>query len=176
MIRQTIGRASHQLAKIFIVLGAVGLLIMTAIVTWQVFGRYVLRESPDWSEQAALVLMIWYVLFAAAAGVREGFHIRIEALERAMPAKVSSIMRIFANGVVGLCGLAMLIWGYQLVIGTWSHVVPTLGIPRGAVYISLPIAGTLIALFSIERIVNELGEQGSSSTQVDGPQNDQGSA
>ncbi len=160
MDKQTIGRATHQLAKVFIVLGAIGLLIMTAIVTWQVFGRYVLKQSPDWSEQSALVLMIWYVLFAAAAGVREGFHIRIEALERAMPARIASTMRVFANSVVGFCGLAMLIWGYQLVIGTWSHVVPTLGIPRGAVYIALPIAGILIALFSIERIVNEFGERG----------------
>jgi len=156
---EAIGRITHKLATIFIVIGAVGLLIMTAIVSWQVFGRYVLKQSPDWSEQTALILMIWYVLFAAAAGVREGFHIRIEAFEKALPEKVGLLMRVFASVVVGLCGVAMLIWGTQLVIGTWSHIVPTVGISRGAVYIALPISGALIALFSFEQIMLELTGQ-----------------
>lgn len=159
MSMETIGRLSNKLANIFIVIGAIGLLTMTAIVSWQVFGRYVLQESPDWSEQTALILMIWYVLFAAAAGVREGFHIRIEALEKAVPESVGIIMRLLANVIVCFCGLAMLIWGAQLVVGTWSHIVPTLGISRGAVYIALPVAGALIALFSIERIALELSGQ-----------------
>ena len=60
------------------------LMVMTAIIGWQVFARYVLNASPAWAEQAALLLMIWYVLFAAAAGVREGFHIRIGVFETAL--------------------------------------------------------------------------------------------
>jgi TRAP-type C4-dicarboxylate transport system permease small subunit len=57
-------------ADLLLAIGAAGLLLMTAIVGWQVFGRYVLNSSPSWSEQAALTLMIWYVSFGAAAGVR----------------------------------------------------------------------------------------------------------
>ncbi len=153
---KTVNRVSKALSNVFIVFGAIGLLAMTVIVSWQVFGRYVLKESPDWSEQTALILMIWYVLFAAAAGVREGFHIRIEALEKAVPKNVAFVMRLLSNIIVCLCGLALMIWGTQLVIGTWSHLVPTLGIPRGAVYLALPIGGTLIVLFSIERLINDL--------------------
>ena len=62
-------------------LAAVGLVAMAVIVIWQVFGRFVLDSSPSWTEQAALVLMIWYVMFASAAGVHEGFHIRIALLK-----------------------------------------------------------------------------------------------
>ncbi len=159
----SIERVSHALANIFIIIGAIGLLLMTAIVSWQVFGRYILKQSPDWSEQTALILMIWYVLFAAAAGVREGFHIRIEAFEKALPAKVGFTMRLVSEATVGFCGLAMCIWGYQLVVGTWSHIVPTLGISRGAVYMALPIAGALMTLFSIERIAIELSRKINSS-------------
>ena len=39
----------------------IGLLVMTAIISAQVFARYVLNDSPAWAEQAALLLMIWYV-------------------------------------------------------------------------------------------------------------------
>jgi len=51
------GAASRGLT----LLSAIGLILMTLIVGWQVFGRYVLNQSPDWSEQAALALMIWYI-------------------------------------------------------------------------------------------------------------------
>ncbi|MEO1245215.1 MAG: TRAP transporter small permease [Pseudomonadota bacterium] len=147
---QTITRRA---AGLLVAVGAVGLVLMTAIIGWQVFGRYVLRASPDWSEQASLTLMIWYVSFAAAAGVREGFHIRIVALTNALPARGRLALRYLSELVVLSVGVAMLIWSSQLVVGTWSHTIPTLGLPRGAAYLGLPIAGALIALFSAERIL-----------------------
>lgn len=161
-----VSRFTKGMSNLFIVIGSIGMLLMTAIVGWQVFGRYVLNESPDWSEQTALILMIWYVSFAAAAGVQEGFHIRIVAFENAMPEKIAKITRLIAHLVVGLCGLAMLIWGAQLVMGTWSHVVPTLGISRGAVYIAIPISGFLIGLFSVEKITVELSQKNAQPKEV----------
>ena len=71
------------LSRWLIGFGSIGLLAMTAIIGWQVFGRFVLNSSPSWTEQASLIMMIWYVMFAAAAGVYEGFHIRIALLEDA---------------------------------------------------------------------------------------------
>ncbi len=156
----TLTRITHFAADWLVRISAVGLVLMTAIIGWQVFGRYVLNSTPSWSEQASLALMIWYVSLAAAAGVREGFHIRIVALENAVGAKTRLWMRLASNIIVGVCGIAMLVWGGQLVMKTWSHVIPSLGIPRGLAYLGLPIAGALMALFSLERIFEELsGEQ-----------------
>lgn len=147
---------THFTADWLVRVAAVGLVLMTLIIGWQVFGRYVLNSSPSWSEQASLALMIWYVSLAAAAGVREGFHIRIVALENAVGPKTRLWMRIISNIIVGGCGLAMLVWGGQLVAKTWSHVIPSLRLPRGLAYLGLPIAGALMAVFSLERIFEEL--------------------
>ena len=135
--------------------GAVGLIAMTAIIGWQVFGRYVLNSSPSWAEQTALVLMIWYVFFAAAAGVREGFHIRILAMESVLPERGRRVMRFIAHLVVGACGIALAIWGSELVARTWSHVIPTLGLPRGFAYLPLPLSGVLIAFFTLELMLED---------------------
>ena len=151
-----LARATHFAANWLVRIAAAGLVAMTAIVGWQVFGRYVLNSSPSWSEQASLTLMIWYVSLAAAAGVREGFHIRIVALESAMPPRVQHWMRIASNTIVGACGLAMLVWGGELVVKTWGHVIPSLGLPRGLAYLGLPISGALMALFSLERVIEEI--------------------
>ncbi|HEX9852362.1 MAG TPA: TRAP transporter small permease [Woeseiaceae bacterium] len=139
-----------QLARWF---AGAGLLIMTLIIAWQVFARYVLNASPAWAEQVALLLMIWYVMFAAAAGVREGFHIRIAVVEDAMPLRVRRLIRLLGHAVVGLFGVAMAIWGTELTIATWGHVIPTLGLPRGVAYIPFPIAGVLILAFSVEHML-----------------------
>lgn len=136
-----------------------GLVAMTGIVAWQVFGRYVLNSSPSWSEQAALTLMIWFVTLAAAGGVREGFHIRITAIEDMVGPGARKTMRIAADLVVGAIGLAMAVWGGELVIRTWGHAIPSLGLSRGLAYLGLPLAGALIALFSLERILEELSGQ-----------------
>jgi TRAP-type C4-dicarboxylate transport system permease small subunit len=126
---------------------------MTAVVAWQVIGRYILSSSPSWTEQAAQVLMIWFAFLAAAAGVREGFHIRIVALEEAVGPRVRRVMQATGSLVVAACGLAMLVLGGELVLRTWSHTVPSLGIPRGLAYLGLPISGALIFAFALEKLV-----------------------
>ncbi|MAI91515.1 TRAP transporter small permease [Ponticaulis sp.] len=154
-MKKNLAKFTHHAAEWLLRVAALGLVLMTVIVGWQVFGRYVLNSSPSWSEQAALTLMIWYVLLAAAAGVREGFHIRIVALEEAVGPKARTGLRIVADIIVAGCGLAMLIWGSELVARTWSHIIPSLGLPRGMAYLALPLSGALITVFSLERLLEE---------------------
>lgn len=154
-MRASLAKITHTAADILVKVAAAGLVLMTLIVGWQVFGRYVLNSSPSWSEQAALTLMIWYVSLAAAAGVREGFHIRIVALESAVGPKARRGLRIASDLVVAGCGFAMAFWGGELVLRTWDHTIPSLGISRGLAYGGLPIAGALIVLFALERLFEE---------------------
>lgn len=127
------------------------LVLMTLIITVQVFGRYVLNASPVWAEQAALLILIWCVFIAAAAGIREGFHIRIAAVVDRLPNRLRGPTNLASNTVVAFFGVAMIVFGVELASATWHHVIPTLGIPRGFAYIPISVSGVLITLFSIER-------------------------
>ncbi|MEM9532563.1 MAG: TRAP transporter small permease [Pseudomonadota bacterium] len=134
----------------------IGLLIMTGIIALQVFARYVLNDSPAWAEQAALLLMIWYVFIAAAAGVREGFHIRIGVFADRLPAGLRRPVLVLAQAIVIGFGVAMAIFGVELAQETWKHVIPTLGISRGYAYIPIAISGVLITGFALEQLIAEL--------------------
>lgn len=153
MSQHPLQRAAKVASDLLIATAAAGLVAMTLIIGWQVLGRYVLGASPSWTEQAAQVLMIWFAFLAAAAGIREGFHIRIVAVEEAAPPKVRAVLQVIASLVVAGCGLAMLVLGGELVMRTWSHTIPSLGLPRGLAYLGLPISGGLILLFAMERMV-----------------------
>lgn len=146
-------RLSRAASRLLIGIAATSLVVMTAIIGWQVIGRYILSSSPSWTEQAAQVLMIWFAFLAAAAGVREGFHIRIVALEEALPPRPRRIMQAVAAVVVAACGLAMLVMGGELVARTWSHTIPSLGMSRGLAYLGLPISGALIFVFAVEKLI-----------------------
>lgn len=134
---------------------AIGLLIMTAIVAIQVFARYVLNASPAWAEQSALLLMIWYVFIAAAAGVREGFHIRIAVFADNLPPKLRHPILLLAHAIVVVFGIAMAVYGVELAQETWQHVIPTLGISRGYAYMPIALSGVLITGFAIEQLIAE---------------------
>ena len=131
--------------------GALGLVIMTAIIGWQVFGRFVLARSPSWTEQASLLLMIWYVMFATAAGVHEGFHIRIALLEDRLGERGRLLRRIIA-AIVALMGLVFAVYGTQLCWGVRDNVIPSLGLSRALAYIPMPVSGALMVLFALRRL------------------------
>ncbi|WP_114520689.1 TRAP transporter small permease [Altererythrobacter sp. ZODW24] len=136
-------------------IGAAGLVIMTGIIGWQVFGRFVLNSSPSWSEPAALILMIWYVLFAAAAGVREGFHIRIALLENMSSPSRARIVRLGIHLLVALFGAVLLVFGTELAWLVRGNVIPGLGISRGFAYLPLPFSGLLMMVFALAHARNE---------------------
>ena len=135
---------------------SIGLLLMTAIIVVQVFSRYVLNDSPVWAEQAALLLMIWYVFIAAAAGVREGFHIRIAVIAESLPEILQRWVRLLTHFLVLMFGVAMAVFGAQLAAATWEHVIPTLGLSRGLAYVPISVSGVLIVGFSAEQLLADL--------------------
>lgn len=148
----TFSKLASRTALMF---SAFGLIAMTLIICWQVFARYVLHAAPAWTEQAALLLMLWFILFAAAAGVREGFHIQLTLVQDKLSEKGRLRLRQACHTLVLLFGLIMAYGGVGLAVETWSHRIPILGLSRGFGYIPVCLAGLLIALFSAEHLIVE---------------------
>jgi TRAP-type C4-dicarboxylate transport system permease small subunit len=144
---------THKLTQIALVISAAGLVLMTLIIGWQVFARYVLNASPAWSETAALLLMLYYIMLAAAVGVYEGFHLGLKVVLDSVSPAHRRRLEIFNNGLVGIFGVAMLVNGARLAHFTSDHIIPTLGISRAIAYWPFAAAGLLIAIFALERIL-----------------------
>ncbi|GGC98799.1 TRAP transporter small permease [Aquisalinus flavus] len=144
---------SKLLSRVSLTLAAAGLCAMTLIISWQVFARYVLNASPSWTEQASLLLMIWFIFLATAVGIRENFHIRITAMVDPLGSAARRAMEIITHIIVGLIGIGMILWGIQLTGYTWPHNIPTLGMSRGFAYMPVIVSGAMIAFFALEHIL-----------------------
>ncbi len=69
---------------------ASGWSLMTVFVAWQVFCRYVLNDSPSWTEPGAVMLMSWFIFLGAAVGVRENYHLGFDVLLYVLPRAASA--------------------------------------------------------------------------------------
>jgi TRAP-type transport system small permease protein len=144
---------NRSLSRVCLWGSGAGLVLMTGIIGIQIFGRYVLNNTPNWSEKFCLLLMIYYIMFAAAAGVHDKTHIGLEFLSAILPPSVKRTTDILVALSMGLFGVGMTWFGWQMVQSTWTHVIPTLGLPVGVSYLPFPLAGVLFILFSIEHVL-----------------------
>jgi TRAP-type C4-dicarboxylate transport system permease small subunit len=140
------------ISRVALGLAAFGLVLMTLFVAWQVFGRYVLNNSPSWTEPGSLLLMSWFILLGSAVGVREGDHLGFEIGLHYAPPRMRLIMRTITLVLMIGFGVAMAVYGAQLAIGTWSAKMAGVGLPQGMDYVPLVVGGVLIALFSLEKL------------------------
>jgi TRAP-type C4-dicarboxylate transport system permease small subunit len=146
-------RFSAALAKFCMVVAVIGLLVIVACVLIQVFGRYVLNDTPTWAEALALVLVLWVTMLGAAVGVRDAGHIGMESLLVWVSAKTRHRLEIVIHLLSASFG-AMMAWqGAILAESVMGYKIPTLGIPEGLNHVPVALAGALIVLFSIEHIV-----------------------
>ena len=146
-------RVNAALARFAMVLAVAGLWIIVGLVAWQVFGRYVLNDTPTWAESLTLVVVLYVALLGAAVGVRDAGHIGMESLLVLVSARIRHWMEMVIFVLVGAFGAMMLWYGWGLTSGVLGYKIPTLGISEGWHYAPLMVSGFLIALFSIEHLI-----------------------
>jgi TRAP-type C4-dicarboxylate transport system permease small subunit len=142
-----------RLSLCSLLLAGAGLVAMTVIVAWTVFGRYVLNATPTWGEPVSLFLMLWFILLGGAVGVREMDHMGFDIGLHYAKGRAKSLL-VFANeALVAFFGLAMVWYGTELAAKVWSDRLPMIGISKGWDYVPLVAGGLLIALFSFEKLM-----------------------
>lgn len=127
-------------------------MLMTALIAWQVFGRFVLNDTPTWTESWSVIIMGWFIFLGAAVGIREGYHLSFDVLLYALPNNVKQWLYTISDIVVVAFGVGMIAYGWQLAVKTWDTTIPNLGITGSATFVALIVGGVLMVLFSLERI------------------------
>jgi TRAP-type C4-dicarboxylate transport system permease small subunit len=141
-----------RLSLVALILAGAGLVAMTAIVAWTVFGRYVLNATPTWGEPIALMLMLWFILLGGAVGVRELDHMGFDIGLHYLKGRARSALVAVNETLVMVFGLAMVIYGWQLAAKVWGDRLPMIGVSKAWDYVPIIAGGVLIALFSFEKL------------------------
>jgi len=134
-------------------LGIAGMIALICAVSWQVFGRYVLNNTPTWAESLALLLVLYVTMLGTAVGVRDAGHIGLESMLVLAPEHIRIKMEYLIHSLVLLFG-ALMAWDCAFLMeSVWTYRLPTLGISEGWRYFPAAVAGVLIVMFSIEHLI-----------------------
>lgn len=128
--------------------------VMSLIIPWGIFTRYVLGTGSQWPEPITILLMVVFTFLGAAAAYRAGAHIAVAMLTDRLPRGLQRQLR----GVVHLLMLGvsafMIFYGTRLCMGTWGQSIPELPwLPVGLTYVPLPLGGLVTLLFVLEHVL-----------------------
>jgi TRAP-type C4-dicarboxylate transport system permease small subunit len=146
-------RSMDALYWVCVALGGTALVLISAVIPWAVYTRYVLNRAASWPEPFAVLLTIVLTFFGAAACYRRGLHMNISVFTGLLPEAVRRIVEVAAEALVGLFALFMVIYGVKLVGATWYNSIadfPALSV--GLTYLPIPLGGAILLCFVVERV------------------------
>ncbi len=152
-MKQLYVAAMDKLYFVCMWIAGLALILLTTIIPYNVFMRYVMNRGLSWPEPMAVILMIVFTFFAGAVCYRSGVHIAVMLLVNSMKgwrltavAWVTELLMIAFN-------LFVLYFGILLIQTTWYNQVAEFPmVSFGQTYLPLPIGALVTVLFVIERL------------------------
>ena len=121
-----------------------------------------------WLQEVTSACFTYAIFCGTAVAVRRQDHLCLSAMAEALTGRARMTLEVFNRSVVLLVGLAMVVFGWQnFLSGFNSFRMPSMT-PIAYLYWPIPVCGALVALFSLEQIVNGLANGFAASPRADG--------
>jgi TRAP-type C4-dicarboxylate transport system permease small subunit len=147
-------------SRITTIITGIGMVVMTAIFGWLVFGRYVLNATPTWVEQYSLLLVVYISFLGASVGVHQKTHLGVSVFREISPKPVRRIFDFLIHCTLAGFGMLMTVYGYKLTVFKWSSEIPLIRISEGWRSLPIILSGVLIILYSIGHLINFFSNRG----------------
>ena len=125
-----------------------GALFLTLFVVFivQITARFGFNKPMAWTDEAAVILYVWIILWAAAVIVPEREHVVFDLVWNSVNRRTRQAMKVVGNLLIGALALAAL-------PGSWDYVrfmaregTPVLGIPFMWVFLPFVVLMAALAL------------------------------
>lgn len=152
----TLGRINKIIGSGFCWTAALFLAIMTVVVLLGVFFRYVLNNSLAWSEESAILMMIWVAFLVAPYAYRSGGNVAIDMFVAALPQRALTVLRIIINLLVLWLLYRFLMEATVFVERGLRVRANTLDIPIGYVRAIVPVSMAAMMAVAVELILRDV--------------------
>jgi TRAP-type C4-dicarboxylate transport system permease small subunit len=147
-------KAMDGLNQACLFMAGLALVIITVIIPYGVFTRYVLNSASSWPEPMAILLMIVISFLSAVICYREHLHIGVGMIPNLLDGIAKTILGIVIELSMLALNIFMFWFGIKLVQRMWHQSIAEFPlVPVGLTYIPIPVAGLITVLFVIERFM-----------------------
>jgi TRAP-type C4-dicarboxylate transport system permease small subunit len=152
-MKKTYRTAMEWLYVLCIGLSGIVMLVMTIIIPYGVFMRYVVNSPASWPEPAGILLMVLFSFIGGASAYRAKAHIAVSTLLNMLNETNRARMERTADIAMAIIALFMIKWGVQLVQVTWHNSIAEFpDLSAGVTYLPIPLSGVVMLAFVIERL------------------------
>lgn len=129
------------------------LVVITTIICAQVFLRFVLNSPTSWSEEVALLSLIWFGMLAIAIGIRRHEHVAISYFRDKLPAPLALTLDYGAQALIAVFMLVVLVYGRDLVALAGVQLLPASRLSKAWLYLPAIVGGALGTFNAIANIL-----------------------
>jgi len=146
-------KAMDALYYACVYIAGAALVLISAVIPWAVYTRFVLNSAASWPEPTAVLLTIVLTFIGTAACYRAQLHMNVSFFADLLPARWRCWVDLLVELLVAAMALFMIVYGTKLVEATWFNSIadfPELSV--GVTYLPIPIGGAALLLFVFERV------------------------
>ena len=141
----------QRISGLAIGIAASALIGLVIVQGWQVFARYVLNNSPSWTEPVTLLLSTAMGM-GAAAGVYTNRHFGFVLLAESLPPHVKRLVDCMSPLVIALIGASMAYWSFVLLLDGLDVKMAGAPLPQSIAFLPLALSGVLMVVFALNRL------------------------
>ena len=131
--------------------------VMTLLVLYQVFTRYVLDSPAAFTEELVRYFLIWTGFIGAAYAFITREHMCLVLVRDNLKPQQRRILMIFLDVLILVFALLVItIGGFKLAVSAQREYSALLGIPRSLVYGMAPVSGLFIIMAQIINIYEDV--------------------
>jgi TRAP-type C4-dicarboxylate transport system permease small subunit len=146
-------RALDPLERVLMILCGIAITGFTVTVTCDILTRMVGRPWL-WLQEVTMTFFIYGVFIGTAAATRRNDHLYLAAIAEAMTGRKRLVVETFSRLVVLAVALCLVYFGYlNFLDGFRSLRMPSMT-PLASLYAGIPLCGILVALFTVEQLIN----------------------
>jgi TRAP-type C4-dicarboxylate transport system permease small subunit len=146
----------RHLAKLVDAMAIIILVFLVAMIFASVLSRYVLNFSLAWAEELAGLAFVWLTMLGSITAMRKRSHMAINFLLDRLPPAKQRWMSLYIHAAI-VFFLGVIVWqGTTIFRETLSDYSAVLRLRIGWYYLSLPVCGSLMMLYSVRDIVRLL--------------------
>lgn len=123
---------------------------MTLIILYQIFTRNVLDFTPRWSEEVALLLLIWVSFIGIAIGFRDKLHIGVGVFVGMLPKSIQKGVDYITKVLIIFMSIVFIYYGFKFTSLMNGSLMAGTGLPQSVLYGAIPVSGILTLIYGIE--------------------------
>lgn len=156
-MKEFLTTVKKYMTKLLAGIATVLLSIMTLLVLYQVFTRYVLNSPAAFTEELVRYFLIWTGFIGAAYAFITREHMCLVLLRDSLKPVNRQILMIVIDVLILVFAVFVItIGGFKLALSAEKVYSALLGIPRSLIYAMAPISGLFIIVAQIINIYEDV--------------------